>query len=174
MLAIVLGGAAEALQELEQTKALLKSSYLLVVINDMITVCPDKIDAMATLHPEKLDGWLKARFSKGWSVDFPIWSHRRGKHVTHETRDHMIGSSGMFATQIALSKLFCSHVVLCGVPMDARSHLIRGKPWTQHHIFDKVWRREASRLKNHVRSWSGLTRELLGKPTEDWMNGWRD
>jgi len=53
-------------------------------------------------------------------------------------------------------------VILCGVPMDRRPNVFRGKDWHQFQTYLGAWTTFLPRLLGKVRSQSGWTREILG------------
>lgn len=167
-IAVVLGGAAGAFDELSRASQIQPVRYL-VAVNDAASHYPGKLDAFVTLHHEKLPGWLGARRTAGLPEPAAVIAHTAHRMVT-EVVDYQFpgqtgsGSSGLFATKIALERTALP-VVLCGVPMDAeRAHFFCAAPWDQVTQFRAAWEWAAKdgRL-TRVRSMSGWTAELLGQ-----------
>lgn len=96
------------------------------------------------------------------------WGRRNPELVDAVFPEWNGGSSGLFAIGVTLDKLGVD-AVLCGVPMDETPHILDGKPWLHAGNFRKMWERRHDRMRNHVRSMSGWTRQLLGPPTREWL-----
>lgn len=144
-----------------------------------------RFDHLATLHPEKLQGWqtevdLLGRARAGVRYWVPNLSAQdrievmRGLPWPEFASTHAwdwgggnSGSSGLFAVGIAFS-LGCDKVVLAGVPMDTQPHVNKTHAWTDREKFVTAWSAASAKLKGRVRSQSGWTRELLGEPTLHW------
>lgn len=75
----------------------------------------------------------------------------------------------MYMASVAIKRLFYPRMVLCGVPMDAGPNTFSGKGWNAHRTFVNGWKKELPTLKEHLRSFSGWTREILGAPTREWI-----
>lgn len=69
------------------------------------------------------------------------------------------GSSSLMATRIARGALGYDKVVLCGVPLSGEYHA---------HFF-RHWAEAYGELFPFVRSMSDHTRNLLGEPTQAWL-----
>lgn len=167
-IAVVLGGAAGAFDELSRASQIQPVRYL-VAVNDAACHYPGKLDAFVTLHPEKLSGWLGARRTAGLPAPRTVIAHTAAPLVT-EVVDYQwpgqtgSGSSGLFAAKIALERTALP-VVLCGVPMQAdRAHFFNEQPWGEVNQFTKAWEwaSKEGRLAR-VRSMSGWTASLLGE-----------
>lgn len=167
-IAVVLGGAAGAFDELSRASQIQPVRYL-VAVNDAASHYPGQLDAFVTLHPEKLSGWLGARRTAGLPEPACVIGHAPHELVT-EVVDYQwpgqtgSGSSGLFAAKIALERTDLP-VVLCGVPMQAeRAHFFNGQPWGDVDQFRAAWEWAATNgLLARVRSMSGWTAELLGR-----------
>lgn len=160
MIAAVLGGASGGFDEL----AALGPVDAVYAVNDAASEYPGELAAFVTLHPEKLHKWL------------PLRSAPTGEVIAHEAHPlvtravdyrfpgmNASGSSGLFATKIAL-EAGADRVVLCGVPMDAvRAHYFDPTAWSEVEAFRDAWHIALPHLSK-VRSMSGWTAELLGKP----------
>lgn len=167
-IAVVLGGAVGAFDELSRASQIQPIRYL-VAVNDAACHYPGRLDAFVTLHPEKLPGWLGARRTAGLPEPDAVIAHTAGPHVT-EVVDYQwpgqtgSGSSGLFAAKVALERTALP-VVLCGVPMQAeRAHFFNGQPWGDVDQFRAAW--EWASKEGHlsrVRSMSGWTADLLGR-----------
>lgn len=81
-----------------------------------------------------------------------------------------VGSSGHFALKVALQDLGFDKAVLCGIPMNAEGrHFFNPRPWKVAHAYQQAWVDTLPLIKDRVRSMSGWTAELLGKPDAEWL-----
>jgi SAM-dependent methyltransferase len=167
-LAVVVGSAECVYEELEQAQHLIRqagvTNVTYYVANSMIPLFEADCVA-ASLHPEKLKQWLKEREDNGFPKPSQVWVHRQNAlpEQTHQTPDWQ-GSSGLFCVKIARESGF-ERVLLCGVPMTPEAgHVVRKQKWGQCAPFQPAWKQYKHYLKPHVRSFSGLTAELLGIP----------
>lgn len=172
--AAVLGGAAGGLNELAQLRAMATVDAVFA-INDAACDYDGYLAAFVTLHPEfLLDGkaWLTKRRAAGRSEPREVIAHEMKPGVTRVV-DYLwpgmnaSGSSGLFAAKVALEQF--DRVVLCGVPMQAeRAHYFDAAPWHDVNGFTDAWRIALPHLAN-VRSMSGWTAELLGRPDSSFL-----
>jgi hypothetical protein len=162
----VLGGAGGNWDELARASQIAPVRYL-VAVNDAAMHYPGQLDAFVTLHPEKLSGWLGARRTAGLPEPAAVIAHTAHALVTEVVGYQWpgmtgSGSSGLFATKIALERTTLP-VVLCGVPMNASgAHFFCDAPWSEVEQFRAAWEWALPRL-GLVRSMSGWTAELLGQ-----------
>lgn len=82
------------------------------------------------------------------------------------------GSIALFAIQV-LSSLEFRSIVLAGVPLNDKSGHFYAPPWEGNagmsdHI--KVWEENLTYLRHRVRSMSGNTLRILGRPDTDWLD----
>lgn len=199
-LALVLGGADCVWRDLAALETLIGGPWpgLVVVVNDLGNVWPRRVDAWASVHPEKLlgpigwrdaqkrrHGWLGQRLAAGLSAPRRIFTTLRdsryswvvdGEELVTKLDQWASGSSGLFAVRAAY-ELGARRVVLAGVPMDARAHFVEstvhkvGKPWASSASHRRAWtdRKVEPRLRERTRSLSGWTREHFGAPTLRWL-----
>lgn len=84
------------------------------------------------------------------------------------------GDSGLFAVRVAL-RLEYEKIILCGMPLDGQAKFYTMKD--SKCFFDcttnqALWKETAAdEFEDRVRSMSGNTREFLGAPTKEWING---
>ena len=78
------------------------------------------------------------------------------------------GSSSLLGVKAATKKLGYEKVVLIGCSMDTGNLLNKKKSYS---VFQKGWLYFKSDLIGKVKSMSGWTRELLGEPTKEWIEG---
>jgi predicted SAM-dependent methyltransferase len=172
--AIILGGADRWEDDYARAKEMCVRNGIqpeLFYTNDHIAWLGEEGIAV-TLHPDKLAKWMTIRRGRNHPPPHEIWAHRpSAKHgVTHSTEDWR-GSSGLFGVACARKK---GHtlILLCGIPMDAnQNHFVRKAKWTACSAFQSGWRIKHADIAPYVRSLSGgFTEELLGAPTDEWIN----
>ena len=78
-------------------------------------------------------------------------------------------SSGIFAAKVAMED--CERVILAGVPMTHGKHFTRNKAWSELNSFTAGLQEAIPHMKGRVRSLSGLTEKLLGRPDPEWLAG---
>lgn len=136
------------------------------------------------LHPEWQEKYTAERQSLGRHMDFEtvappdgeLGTEGKGRKIDRRVSYRYKGmdssaSSGGYAAKVALDDGF-ERVVLAGVPMETNgSHFARGKPWLQRDSFTIGFEKSVPFFAGRVRSVSGWTRELLGCPDRDWLNG---
>lgn len=179
-LALILGGARCVWDDLLEAE-LLADFEAVFAINDMIPAYEGRIDYAVSLHPEKMDAWIKARALNKAPMDFQTVAHatcidhttrfKPDIEVNHKTDRVMSlgGSSGLFAAIVAIR--FGYRAILCGVPMDHQPHFFDTKTWDALNGFWPEWKRMQPYIAPHIRSMSGSTKDLLGEPTPAWIAG---
>lgn len=170
--ALVVGGGGDPLSEYGAARAmcdLAEKTVATFVCNATLMIFPDHVNYAGTLHPDQMPGWIRERNKNKLPMPFgQTWCHRDYVGFTHHTRDWQ-GSSGLFMTKIALECGF-THIILCGVPMDAEAgHIIRRQPWGSAQGFIRGWMRRLGTIKPYVRSMSGWTQQQLGAPDFLWL-----
>lgn len=176
-LAVVIGGANCVWQDVLALYAI-ATPDIVITVNDATAYYPGHVDAIATLHPRYLDDkhWISSRIERGYNKPERIFSQSRKNHVTDVIADYnwpemtFTGSSGLFGVRVALEYYNCS-VVCCGVPMTKENnHFFDNNKWGDAVLFADQWDKVLHRLAGRVKSMSGYTADLLGKPTKDWCN----
>lgn len=188
MRAMILGGAQcvwEDVAELEATVGVWDD--LVIAVNDVGVHWTRRLDHWVSLHPEKLTSrdkdhprrwpWVRQRETAGHPGGATTWGRpTKRKFVDRTVRGWTGGASGLLALGVA-AELGCTHVVLCGVPMDRRPHFsesgvhVQGRPWRPVDSHWKKWTNKEALLRGWVTSMSGRTREMLGAPTIAWLEG---
>jgi len=79
-------------------------------------------------------------------------------------------SSGIYGAKVAIEDGF-DRIVLAGIPLSKDQHFSRGKPWLQVDSFTEGFRLATPHLMGKVKSMSGLTQQVLGAPTPEWLAG---
>lgn len=176
LVALVIGGSREVWTDLEAALALTAGlDRLIVATNYAGRVWEGDIDAWATLHPELFTAWREERFEKGLNTDYRAFVHakRSGLGVVEVHPLGWSGSSGLYAAQVALEAMGAAGVILCGVPIDATAgHFDETGDWTLAHRYRPAFE-TAKTAGAEIRSMSGWTADLLGRPDADWLAGLR-
>lgn len=186
---LVLGGALSVWREIDDALALGEFAGV-VTCNDMIVQWPGPLDAVVTLHPEKLVGWLRQRERRGFPAPERIflkleWRERCDRQQIAaiealeptETEYRFAGqiksgSSGLFAAKVALEDLGFARAVGCGVPMDAGAmHIVRHRRWGGAAAMQDGWKEAAPAIDGRFKTMSGRSSQILGAPTPDWLQG---
>lgn len=184
-IAIVLGGAACVWLDLAAIEREIGEEWpgLVVAANDVgvhwqrdlhgwTSLHPDKLLHADPKHPAKLS-WLAQRKMQGLNEP-QTWAKRKRFNATHTINEGIPGgSSGLLAVQVAWA-MGARRVILCGIPMTKTPHFeqstIHGpQAWRSADSHFRPWQRHADKLRQRVRSMSGRTRELLGRPTREWI-----
>lgn len=173
--AAVLGGARSVWEDLDRLKAICQPDVI-IATNDAGAAYTGEVHYWATLHYEKLQEWQKLRKERGLPPAHHLWVHDearlpRGQPDNFEGRlPDLGGSSGLFACQVGRA-LGLERIVLCGVPMDEdQCHFFDHKKWEYAGRYRQAWTRHKAEFAPYVRSMSGWTAEILGKPNEVWLN----
>lgn len=188
-LALIVGSADGVWQEIAAAQAFTRFDAV-IAVNDMVIFWPGKLDAAVTLHPERMPEWLEHRAARrnsppaklvthaGWPDWFDVLGIAKELPVPFNIISNEMfggqtssGSSGLFAVKVALQDLGFAKVVLCGMPMTIGAGHFRtpNQPWPSAHRFRVGWEEAFPSLEDRVRSMSGWTADLLGRPDEAWL-----
>jgi hypothetical protein len=174
-LAVVLGGASCVWADLEELRGMANPD-IVVAVNDVGTVYPHELHHWASYHAGYFTRWVEQRQKNGLPGTPVLWTGKRlprGLRSDIKIFDLFGGSSGLLGAHIAMQ--CADRVVLAGVPMDPTMQHYhgrdRGKPWKDAKSYHRHWQVLAPRLRPHLRSMSGWTRDLLGSPTPTWLQG---
>lgn len=170
---LILGSAASLPSDLA---ALGDWPGVVMAVNRSGAFHPGRIDHWVSLHPDQLAGFMAERTVRGLPFDGLTWCQRTHPGTAVDLTPHRLdhsGSSGLFAVRIALDVLKARRVVLAGMPMDDSPHFYdpagrRSGP--SFVCYRPVWRAAASNeFSGRVRSLSGWTANLLGRPDPAWL-----
>lgn len=131
-------------------------------------VLKPQCEYLATYHPAQLPEIREQRRRDGCNLDYRV--------ISHETRPEVSileplppgersGSSALLAALAAL-RLGYDRIILCGCPLTGKND--KGSDYESFRI---GWQNKQKYLDDRVRSLSGWTRELLGAPTKEWLEG---
>lgn len=170
MNALCLGAADCVWDDVAESEAILGERWwdIAVACNRAGVDWPHRLDHYVSLHPEKLLSiWAPQREAD----DYETWSDpNRGERGAAPTDHHLEnwgGSSGLFAVQVAL-EVGADRIVACGMPLNTQPHYHGRAEWDAYDAFRPAWERHVDDLR-YVRSMSGWTAELLGRPDTEWL-----
>jgi hypothetical protein len=175
--ALVVGGAACVWRDIEAALDLGEFAGV-VACNDAAASWPGRLDAIVSLHAEKLHFWMARRAAAGLPLPAALYVKEdvKAKVEAISTRyrfpgQDRSGSSGLFALKVALIDLGFDKAVLCGVPMTAEdAHFFEPQAWRGAEGHKKGWMQALPQIADRARSMSGFTRELLGAPDAAWLS----
>lgn len=174
---LVLGGADCLFEDVHAARNLPRDGV--VACNEAGIEWPGDLDAWVSLHPEHFTGkrWLEKRQGSPAKrlIAHPAAAqpHRRARLPANvEFTEYAFpgqthsGSSGLFAAKVALIDLGFDRVVFCGVPLTQTPHFWDAKrePWKSANDFRRQWLALPEEYRDRMRSMSGWTAVLLGKP----------
>lgn len=184
MKTLIVGGAACVWDDVAQAREFGPYDQI-IVLNHMIRYWVGRIDIFATLHPELLWVWSAERNARGMEKPKLVAAHTNNASVgrpnaypvdiyTDYRWSGMSGSgtSSLFGVKVAIERWPESRIVLCGCPMDAQAGSFTGAGrWSDPASYREAWKIALPRIEGQVRSVSGWTADLLGKPTKEWVSG---
>jgi len=182
--ALVLGSAACVWDDVAAVRALGVFDGA-VGCNDLGVVWPASLDAWVSQHADLFRKYVAQREARGLPAHRRVLavegarSHPRLSPAITGFVDHRFpgqtssGTSGLFALKVALIDLGFDRAVLCGVPMRADAGHLRdaGAPWSGADAHWAGWLEAFPQIEHRVRSMSGRTADLLGRPTVAWVAG---
>lgn len=173
MIALCLGGAPSVWSDLKAAKALLAGRpHIVIACNYAGIHYPGQLDGWATLHPELFSPWSRERSSRGLNTDYRLFAYVGhfncpGAEIVPE---RFKGSSGLYMAQVALEAMGAAGAILCGVPIEQDAgHFHEPGPWSDAERYRSGFRAAAAEIGPSLRSMSGWTAELLGKPDSAWL-----
>ena len=178
--ALVIGSGENVWQEVQHARDLVGEFDAVYCVNQSGIDYPGAFDFWVTLHPEFIDKFSAERrslgLSNGYAIVAPledeIKQHAKKGNVSRRVsykweRCPWSASSGIYAAKVAMED--GHHVVLAGTPMMPIPHYRTKQPWRDCFTYMQGLRESLQYLQGRVKSMSGLTRELLGDPTEEWI-----
>lgn len=170
--ALVLGGATSLFDDEAAARAMGFEPDILVATNHAGRDREGPVDHWCSFHVELLPMWIAARRAAGRPDAGQLWGcHKRAAPEGLELRyaANWGGSSGLLAVTVAL-ELGATHVVLAGVPLTREGeHYDKPGLWRDAGNYRGRWIHRATDMDGRVRSMSGWTAELLGKPDPAWL-----
>lgn len=172
MIALCLGGAVSVWSDLEIARDMIGGApHIVVACNYAGIQYSGRIDAWATLHHEWFNFWREQRAALGRNTDYRSFIHAPLPGVTAEVEPHgWYGSSGLYTAQVAFNQLGATGAILCGVPMDeAQPHIHTPGRWQETSRYKPGFAAAKAEGAN-IRSMSGWTADIFGRPTRDWVD----
>lgn len=149
---------------------------------------PYKFDIWAGLHPEYMTDFIARRKAKGLPGGYRVVcppdgeideKHRGVKCIDDRVSYRWPGmnasaGSGIYGAKVMIDAGY--RVVLAGVPMDDRPHVMNHEKWgtgkwLQKDGFMTGFELATPYLRGKCVSVSGYTKEILGGPTPEWLAG---
>lgn len=172
MRALILGGAEGMWEEAARARELFTPD-LVIATNHAGRDLEGPLDHWASFHVELFPMWIEARRRAGRPDAGTLWSANR-RPASCKIPDlrrvaNWGGSSGLLAVTVGL-ELGCTHMVLAGVPLDyTKGHYDNPKPWRDGANYRRGWLKHEPLFRGKVRSLSGWTAELCGRPDPEWL-----
>lgn len=171
-IAVVIGSAKCVFDDLKELELLLpnREDYTIFTVN-FATMLPIKPNYICAIHGDYIDTYKAIAQIKaeefGWAKDF--YTISTFGHADYIYDDFgTSGTSGRFTTDIA-QHLGHNKVILCGIPMDGTDRFYGDLKHDYSSLIDmNEW---ISQDADIVRSFSGNTLDLLGRPTKEWLYG---
>lgn len=167
--ALVLGGAACVFTDVEQATSLGEFSHILGV-NHVGVYWPGPFDGFVSIHGDRLPLWAERRRRRNLPPHKAlIGPEQASLRFPGQTST---GSSSLFAVKVALDVFGADRVVVCGAPLSPEAaHFDDPAPWNAARLYREGWKQALPHIADRVRSMSGWTGELLGKPDAQFIGG---
>lgn len=171
MIALILGGSQAWREELAAAETLLAGRRCIVVAaNRAGVVYEGRLAGFASLHSEHMAAWSIERGARGGNPDFRAFTPSKADRPTDIVAERWDGSSGLYATQVALFEMGASAAILCGIPMVREAgHFVTPGPWAPVTSYRQGWSAALPIIGGRVRSMDGWTAEAFGRPTPEWL-----
>jgi len=180
MVALVVGGAACVWDDIEQAFALFKPDVV-AAVNNIGVDWDYPVDYLVSFHTDKLIKWADERKAKKRPGNPSLWTGPlSGRKIIPKVNTinrikRVGGSSAYMAIVVLLDDAKADKIVLAGCPLDFEMphyHNEQGnRPWKDGKNYRSWWKNHLSEIQGSVKSMSGWTAEVLGKPTPEWLNG---
>jgi len=132
---------------------------------DVVKMFENRTDYIITNHPEDIPIIKSIMEKRGYNPS-PIVTPTNAAgtdFILDPPYEGPSGSSAIVGSLWALQQGF-KKIILCGCPLSGNA--IEGNPY---EAFRPGWQYHFNKVKGRVKSMSGWTAELLGKPTLDWV-----
>lgn len=180
--ALIIGRAGGTWDDVAAAASFLRMPFdLVVAVNDSGHDYP-RVDHWVSFHGDKFERWIKVREERGYPPVKRMWTSTCGRlESAYEKRLGQLGvakvayagggSSGLVAAVVARVHLEASHIVLAGVPMDSEAgHYNAHGPWKEATKHRSAWEAKRDELGPYLRSMSGWTAAVFGRPTREWLD----
>jgi hypothetical protein len=121
-----------------------------------------RIEHAVSYHPKEFPKFRERREKAGGNLDYIQHSHGAvtGLDIRVWPYFSPSGSSSMLGVEVGTG-LGYKKIVVCGVLLDDKGY----------KRFQEGWKVRLEKIKEKTRAMSGFPLELLGAPTEEWLNG---
>jgi len=191
----VVGCAACVWDDVKEAKRICGELDAVYCVKQVGIHWPSEFQVWVTLHPEFMDAYERERQALGHPSGYEIVAppekevgmHGKKGRIARRVSYRWEGmnssaSSGVYAVKVAMEDHPSARIVLAGVPMTPEgghflpktrngSGQIRGPVWTQHASFVCGLGVAMPTMLGRVRSVSGYTEKMLGRPDEAWLSG---
>jgi hypothetical protein len=171
---IILGSACGVWEDYEKARKTARQ-FDVMIINFTSLFYTKAISHLVSLHHDFLSPLREIRQKVFSSLPhFHTHSNHPDKEVDFVWQfDDYSGSSGLFATRIALA-LGYNKIILCGIPITNGRNFYHPLDYV-NPLGDRAnilsWQKANQEIfKNRVKSMSGNTKIWLGEPTEKWIS----
>jgi hypothetical protein len=165
---VIVGSAPCTIADLRAVKGI-DADYLAVGL-DAADKWLGRYEYFASYEPFDIPRFFKRRRLLGGNMDIITYSHEPYyedvvyvfRELTPPEPEKMgySGSSALLAVKVGL-RLGYRKIIVCGCPLDEGKYI----------KYQRGWLLCADMIRDTVRSMSGWTKELLGAPTAEWING---
>lgn len=170
---IIVGSAPCAADDIARLPKMGPRKWMAVGM-DAIDKCPGRVDYIATNHPEDIPVIRQIMRERseaaGGNTDYQIIGpgvesvSPRAYDIIEPYRPPS-GSSAITGAFAAV-RMGYDRIILCGCPLTGNAP--EGNPY---EAFRPGWETHRAVFDGIVKSMSGWTMDLLGAPTEEWLNG---
>lgn len=148
-----------------------------VAVNGVGTLYLDRIEAWCSIHGRDLMKWVPMREERGGNTDYAGYGNftdrEESGNIIRWNRPNSGGSSGLHAVELAM-EIGYEKIILCGMPLDGQQRVrsldgIAVEGVCAYASYQDGWNKLLPEMHGRVRSMSGWTKGLLGKPTKGWI-----
>jgi hypothetical protein len=178
--ALVLGGAEHVFDDIKAYRGVVDG---VVACNEIGTLWGGPLDAWCSIHPANFQkrNWISTRRQNAYPDALRLYCHEtpHGPVMPDVIKTPLAfpgmdmsisGSSGLLALRVALVDLGFDQALLCGMPLTASPHYGGRENWVAKnghspaYDFRKIWQTIPPEWASRVRSMSGWTASVFGRP----------
>jgi len=158
---LIIGSAPCRLEDIKGFKSLYKKAHDVCCINETGLWYRGPFKYWVSAHADKLLEWAKVKPNAGAE----LWSYRQRAGINHAHVRWDGGSSSFVAVQFALFAWEYRRIVVAGCPLTGENECGR------YDRFLPAWNNLVPDYQHRVRSMSGNTAQVIGKPDKEFFNG---
>lgn len=160
----IIGSHADVAMDMDAMPKNVEWDYM-AIGPDAVNKYAGKILYVATYHPDEVGLIRDRRLSVSGNLDYTVIGHdkRDGVDIVISDWWRPSGSSSLLGTQAAL-RLGYTRIVLCGCPLTGSN-----ANGSKYEGFRDGWKARKNDVAPYVRSISGWTADILGKPSPEWV-----